>query len=255
MVRFPLSEAEWPDTDLALWARLTAPSRPLDEPGALSHLRESSLVTMRAAYGRWLGWLRDSDPGALVEGPVERTTIARLGSWSRSLAHLSARSRLIYLEHALKVLSAAAPDADWLAARRILRKPRHEANAMTSDRKTVRVLSSAVLFEAGAAEIEAAGTDPAPDAARRWRDGMMVALLAILPIRRRAFAALELGRSILRRGKTLTIVLDASLTKTGEHWEAIVPTGCGAAQSLSRRDATGSTGPDCESRPPSVVRR
>lgn len=80
-----------------------------------------------------------------------------------------------------------------------------------------------MLFEAGVAEIEAAGTDPEPDAAGRRRHGMMVAFLDILPIRRRAFAALELGRSILRRENTLTIVLDKSLTKTGEHWEATVP--------------------------------
>lgn len=111
-MQLSLPEADRPDADLALWARLTAPSRPLEGPGALSHLRESSLVTKRAAYGRWLGWLAGSEPNALIEGPVERATIARLESWSRSLAHLSARSRLIYLEHSLKVLSAAAPDAD-----------------------------------------------------------------------------------------------------------------------------------------------
>lgn len=177
MVHLSLAEVEWPEADRALWARLTAPPVPLEEPGALSHLRQSSLGTMRVAYGRWLGWLAQSEPVALEEDPVERATPQRLEGWSRSFAHLAARSRLTFIEQVVRVWSAAAPDADWTAARRLLRRPRHEAAFASSDRKTGRVLSSKVLFKAGLHDFETAEADRAPDAALRRRDGMMVAFL------------------------------------------------------------------------------
>jgi integrase len=51
----------------------------------------------------------------------------------------------------------------------------------------------------------------------------MVAFLVVLPIRRRAFAGLEIGRSFLCDGRRMSVVLDGSLTKTGQPWETEVP--------------------------------
>jgi hypothetical protein len=55
------------------------------------------------------------------------------------------------------------------------------------------------------------------------RNGLMVALLAVCPIRLKNYAALELGRSFRRVGNVWWIVLDPGETKTGRADERPVP--------------------------------
>jgi integrase len=57
----------------------------------------------------------------------------------------------------------------------------------------------------------------------RQRDGMMIALLALLPIRRRAFCELALGQSVHITEDEIMISLSEDMTKTGVPWEAAVP--------------------------------
>ena len=223
MSRLSLADTDWPDADVALWASLTAPPVPLEEPGALGHLRESSLQSMRASYSRWLGWLEKYQTEALDEDPVNRATLERLTAWSQSLAHLASVSRLSHLAQVIRILSSAAPEADWTAARRLLSNPRYLASSTQSKRKIGRVLSSKILFSAGMDAIAEAEGDPSSRGAARRRDGMMIAFLAVLPIRRRAFAALTLGQSIQRETQSLRINLDATLMKYGDYWEATIP--------------------------------
>ena len=58
---------------------------------------------------------------------------------------------------------------------------------------------------------------------KELRDAAMVALLAMMPIRHRAFAGLQLGASLIIDNQTLTILLPGELTKTGTLWEAELP--------------------------------
>jgi integrase len=57
----------------------------------------------------------------------------------------------------------------------------------------------------------------------RQRNGSMIALLAMMPMRRRAFAGLALGTSLIVGRDVLTVALPEELTKTGLPWEADVP--------------------------------
>jgi len=50
----------------------------------------------------------------------------------------------------------------------------------------------------------------------------MVAFLAMMPIRRRAFTGLTLGESLIVRDDALIVALPEDLTKTGVPWEAEV---------------------------------
>ena len=92
-------------------------------------------------------------------------------------------------------------------------------------RKRGRILSSAVLLKTGLAHADA---DPliVPNALKRMirqRDGMMIALLALLPIRRRSFCELSLGQSLHVTDEEIIISLSEEMTKTGVAWEAEVP--------------------------------
>lgn len=178
-----------------MWASLLERGGLLDDPGALAHLRATSISMRAQQYGRWLAWLAAHDPAALEEPPTSRLTLDRLGRWLEALASVSPISRHMFVVGALHVLRVAAPRADWAAHLKVETRLRIAAGRGSQARKRGRVLSSSTLLEAG---LRHAGSeaDQAPTplaAAKRRRDGLMMAMLALLPMRRRAFASLRIG--------------------------------------------------------------
>jgi integrase len=109
--------------------------------------------------------------------------------------------------------------------------------------KYPRLVASSAIVEAGLtlfAEAELAGKSPIPSPCstnpprlglglkeiRRAvlaRNGLMIALLALCPIRLKNFAALSLGTSLRRIGETWWIVLEPAGTKSGRADERPVP--------------------------------
>ena len=216
---------DWPEVDRAMWAALRQNGGPFDDRGALAGLRETSMETLQNRYGRWLEWLRRTEPAALGALPAARLTLPRLRAWLEALQHTAPMSRLMFVEGVLRVLTAATPEADWTAHRRVLAHLKHAAGRGDPARKAGRVLSSRVLLDAGVrhATTEAdAATTPLRRASRR-RNGTLVAFLAMMPMRRRALAGLTLGHSLLLDADRMTVALPEDLTKSGVPWEADVP--------------------------------
>lgn len=215
----------WPAGDRIMWERLVQAGGPLDDRGPLAHLRETSRQTLRAHYGRWLAWLEKTDPEALALAPPARVTVPRLQAWLEDLAHVRPMSRFCFVGDTLRVVKAAAPDSDWTRQQRLEAHLKSVAGHGDRRRKAGRILSSAVLFEAGCkhATSDAAQATTELEAMKRRRDGTMVAMLALMPMRRRAFANLRLGDSVQLQGDRLLISLAGELTKTGRPWEAAVP--------------------------------
>lgn len=104
---------QWPDMDRAMWHRLIRQGGPFDDRGALSHLRETSRAGLQIKYGRWLEWLRRTDPAALLEVAAERATVERLTAWLEALNQVRPMTRLAFFSGSMRVLRAAAPDANW----------------------------------------------------------------------------------------------------------------------------------------------
>jgi len=100
---------------------------------------------------------------------------------------------------------------------RRMARPRDQSNRLvTSDR----------LVKAGltlAREAEESGSPKALEQARLYRNGLMIALLALCPIRLKNFTDLTLGTSLRRVGDRWWIVLGAGETKTGRPDERPVP--------------------------------
>ncbi|QPZ89694.1 tyrosine-type recombinase/integrase [Thioclava electrotropha] len=216
---------DWPEADRVMWATLRAQGGPLDDHGALAHLRASSLETLGIRYGRWLGWLSRTERDALRLPPAERASLPRLQAWLADLAHTAPMTRLMFVDGVIRVLSAAAPDADWVMHRRLRGALKLEAGRGEPTRKRGRIVSTRVLLEAGlhhAGPLADAAETPL-EAMKRRRDGTMIALLALMPMRRRSFCELTLGQSVLVMNDEITISLSEEMTKTGVAWEASVP--------------------------------
>jgi integrase len=218
----------WPEADRALWERLTADGDPLEERGPLAHLRPSSLLSIANAYQRWLAWLGKRDLSALTEQPAVRATPARLKAWIADLEDHAPLTQFTYVERTLRLLAAEAPEQDWAPHRRCLALLRRRGADAASGRRPGRLPTSGDLVCAGltwaGGDVEDTSNDGTSfRAAKRLRDGVMIAVLALMPIRRRAFCGLELGRSVLLRGTDVIIVLEGADTKSGTTWEAAVP--------------------------------
>lgn len=216
----PLSD--WPEQDQQMWSKLVVQAGPLDDSGAFADLRSPSLDMYAEAYGRWLEWLQQGDPGALLEAPVERLTLPRLQAWLEASSHLQVSSRFIFLRGMLRVLRAAYPDTDWSPYARVARYFERKAGAGNRVRKSGRILSSSVLLAAGIrhATVDAETALTPLDRALCQRDGALVAFLAALPVRHRALAGLRLGHSVFASEGLVTVSLPEDLTKTGVPWEA-----------------------------------
>lgn len=220
-----LPRAAWPAADRAMWDALHKKADPFDDPGALAHLRQTSSRTLEVRYARWMRWLTTFDPDALALPPAERATLPRLQCWLEALSHTKPMSRLMFIDGVLRVLRAADPDLDWTMQQRLLASLKRAAGRGDPARKRGRILSSGVLLKVG---LTYANADPlaVPQPLKRMirlRDGMMIAMLAVLPIRRRAFCELALGQSVLMTPDEITISLSEEMTKTGVPWEASVP--------------------------------
>ena len=149
----------------------------------------------------------------------------RIGAWLVTMEHLAPMSRLMYVSGMLRVLGAAAPENDWLAQRQLEAHLKRLAGRGSPERKYGRILATSVLLKAG---MRLAGpvADEATtelEAAKRRRNGTMVAMLALLPMRRRAFAGLRLSHSIYVTETEIFVTLREEMTKTGVPWEAPVP--------------------------------
>ena len=220
-----LPRAQWPRSDRAIWDALCKSAGPLDDPGGLAHLRPTSLDTLQVQYGRWLQWLATTDPDVLALPPVDRATLARLQTWLTALEHTKPMSRLMFVDAVLRVLRAADPSGDWTMQLRLRKGLKRAAGRGDPDRKNGRILSSAVLLKAGLTHATA-DADAASTPLKRMicqRDGLMIALLAVLPMCRRSFCELRVGQSLHLTDDEIVMTLSADMTKTGVPWEATVP--------------------------------
>lgn len=217
--------AEWPEADKAMWACLRAQGGPLDDQGRFAGLRETSCRTLQAHYGRWLAWIASAEPDALAEPPTQRGTVERFRRWLDALLHVRPMTKLSFVGDTLRMLIAAAPEQDWSMQKRLKATLKRAARHGDASRKAGRILSSDVLLAAGIrhATIEAEAATTELETMKRRRNGTMIAMLALMPMRRRAYARLEIGSSIVIGTDGMLVALPGDLTKNGLPWEAEVP--------------------------------
>jgi len=233
-MRVSMPLADWPEPDHEMWGMLLHQAGPLDDGGSFAHLSDPSLDMYAEAYGRWLAWLLKVEPDACFEAPAERVTMPRMRAWLEASSHLHVSSRFIFLRGLLRVVSAADPTREWGRLARLARHFEREAGRGDRSRKQGRILSSNVLLKAGIhhATLDAEEASTPVDRAICQRDGAMVAFLAAMPLRHRAFAGLRIGQSVLVSGGLVTVSLPEYLTKTGVPWEADLA--ASASQALLR---------------------
>jgi integrase len=205
---------DWPEADRLAWEAACQPAKRLARGGTASHLAPVTQADLANRYGLLLDFVhrtRRLDLGADAGVQVTPEAIAPF------IAELQVRvssvtvSRTIYKVRRAAELIAPHLDFAWLAEigrdLMLLEQPKDDL---------ARNVAPERLVEAGLTLIREAEADNDGPWLRRAlfvRNGLMVALLALCPIRLRNFVSLEIGRSFLRQEAGWWIVLDD--TKSG----------------------------------------
>jgi hypothetical protein len=116
------------------------------------------------------------------------------------------------------------PDADWSWLKVMKARLRSAAPRGGSPRP---VITSVQLLELGLELIEESGpSGKAPSTtsdALHYRDGLMIALLAYVPLRLNNFVGLEIGQDLVKEGEKLFIIIPPRDSKTRIRLEFQIP--------------------------------
>jgi integrase len=188
-----LAVNEWPDSDRRAWENACRPGSRLKLGGRASHLAEASRDNLERRYGgflKFLQWTERLKMKADVAAQVTPTNVdAYVKELTRRVCSVSVHTYIYCLRRTANLL-APANDFSWLAE-----IEKDLALVMEPRSKFDRLVSSERLVEAGLTLFVEAMEFPKCDLASAVgvRNGLMIALLALCPIRPRNFAALEIG--------------------------------------------------------------
>ena len=215
-----------------MWARAFEQDV-FDDERRTSHLAPATIIGLRTSYARYLGFLARHDPERLRLAPEARTDPDSIRAFVQHLRQSCRDTSIASLLHRLRlVLGFLCPQCDcsWLkvVAKRI-------DSGATPRGDGARGVTSAELYAVGnslMAKIENANLSsrrPTKEEALAYRDGLIIALLAAVPLRRRTLTALTTTQHLVKIGDRWLLDIPAADTKTGRPLEFPLP------DQLSRR--------------------
>jgi integrase len=214
---------EWSDADRRAWEDACRPGARLKPGGGASYLAEVSRDDFARRYGAFLGFLQRTgrlDRGAAAAALVTSSNVeAYIAELTARVRSVTVYNCIYKLRRAAQLLASTA-DFSWLAE-----IEKDLALVMEPRSKFDRLVFTERLVEAGltlVAEAEmCANNDLAR--ARGVRNGLMIALLALCPIRLKNFAALEIGRTFKEVHERWWVALPRISTKSRRPDERRVP--------------------------------
>jgi integrase/recombinase XerD len=222
--RLHLPYARWSAVDKRLWGRAMSSNDPFGN-AAGRQLAKATQQNYLLTWRRFLGLLAFVEPTALDATPPERLTIEHVRVLVHHLAETNTpRSVAAQIGRLYAVARLMMPDLDWGWLKSV--KARLHVAAPAVARKGP-VITSVQLLGLGQQLMDESqpslSTRISPADAVRYRDGLMIALLAFVPLRRKNIAAIEIGRHLVQEGDGWLIIIPREETKTGTPIEFAVP--------------------------------
>ncbi|MBR1287728.1 site-specific integrase [Bradyrhizobium sp. AUGA SZCCT0177] len=204
----------WPESDRKAWMSVSRPSQRLKRGGAGSHMKAITLADLARRYSYFLDFMNRQglfDPKKTAGGHVTPANVdTYLEELTARVGSVTVQGSIYKLRRACELIDPAR-DLSWLTD-----IEKDLALVMRPRSKTNRWVLTEVLVEAGLtliAEAENSRRMSKLGQARQVRNGLMVAMLAMHPVRLKNFAALEIGRSLVEIKGSWWIVLSATETK------------------------------------------
>jgi integrase len=212
-----LKAAEWPTPDRLLWEHALRQGDPLEPGGERCRYAAISNRKVERGYGRWLTFLSNINSLDPTETPAHRITRDRVIAYVNSLETIGngTQTVLARLQELYEAALVMGPETDWSWIRRIASRVR--ARHVPVRDKRIMIVPDEELVELGLRMMDNADKETTDrQRAITFRDGLIIALLAMRPaMRRRNIAALELERHVLKLNDTWIVAFAELDTKTG----------------------------------------
>jgi integrase len=225
--RLYLPKSCWPKKDQSLWdAAHKSGTDPFEERGAADHLSKRTRLQFEYVYGKYLAFLSDRHPNLLKRAPDERLNcdiIEDFVQWQPTTC--GGVTLAIYLHHLWLSLRYICPDENWSWL--VTVSKRISAHAKRQPEKH-HLVTSETLYAIGIDLMDRIiiRTDEAQNIsiadAMRYRNGLIIALLALVPLRRRTLAALRVGKHLVQSGNLWTLDIPAEDIKTKRPLECAI---------------------------------
>ncbi len=212
----------WPVAERELWLRVTTEIDFFDDAAVAARWSAKTRYQAEAAYGRWLAYLQRADPAALALPAEARADRVRVRAYTETLTvRVTPMSVAAELGHLILALRMLAPAADWTW----LRQWQYRFQKLAVPReKRHKMVHPSRLIELGMALMDGAAARARPiDRACQYRDGLLIALLAYRPLRRRSLAELRLDTHLRQIGGGYVLALQSENTKSGQPHEFPLP--------------------------------
>jgi integrase len=214
---------EWSATDQFAWKEAIRPAVRLQRGGAAAHLAKVSQSDIANRYGLYLDFLQRNGLFDVRSGAAGFVIPKYVQDY---MVELKNRVSSVTLWNSIYKLRRAAeclaPDVNfgWLSE-----IEKDVAIVSEPKDKTDRLVLADRLLEAGLTLIqEAESFAPTPmRRARNVRNGLMIALLSLHPLRIKNFATLQIGESIKKIEGHWWLIIDIKSTKTRRRDERRVP--------------------------------
>jgi site-specific recombinase XerD len=206
---------DWPQDDRTRWeAAFEAGADRFDGYGPAVHLAEPTRLGLQDGYAKFLAFLSAHDSDLLARPPASRINRKIIQAYVESFACGSVTT-VTYLHRLRDTLRFICPEEDWTWLLTIIK--RFSAQARPKPKKHNMVTSEA-LYALGIKLMDGAvrncTTETSKAQAYAYRDGLMIALLASIPLRLRTLAALRIGTNLERSGNLWALDIPAEDNKT-----------------------------------------
>jgi integrase len=207
-----------------MWNKAVQSDDPFDDgPGA--RLSKSTLHKYWMGWRRFLGFLAITETDVLNNKPFARLNSEHVRQFVQHLRETNTgHSVAIQMDSLYGAARTVMPDKDWTW---LLKIKRRLYTAAPRGNRVRPVITSVQLVDLGTALMEESNLSserqiPMADAVC-YRDGLMIALLAQIPLRPKNAATLEIGRDVIREGDNWSIVIPPEQTKTRTYLDFEIP--------------------------------
>ena len=215
---------EWPEADRTAWQEATQDGGVLDVGGRASHLAEATISDLTLRYGRFLGYLQNTGildrSGPPAANLTPENVMAYIPLLKETVASVTVHGCVV---KAVTLARFIAPNRDYEWTRPILRRLDFEARPKE---KRSKVVDSGRLFALGVklmTDADAYRGRARLRPASTYRNGLMIAMLAICPVRLKNFTALQLDKSLIRTDDGWAISIAAEDSKSRRPIEMSLP--------------------------------
>jgi hypothetical protein len=205
---------QWSPADAEAWALANRPSLRLIRGGAGAHMKPITLSDLARRYGYFLDFLErttELDRNAKAASQVTPGNVARyIEELCGRVSSVTTYGSIYKLRRTSELLNPSG-DFSWL-----IELEKDLALIMQPCSKADRFVLSEVLVESGLilmTEADDSATLSRLAKARQFRNGLMVAMLALHPIRLKNFASLTIGHEFVEIDDQWWIVLSSTATK------------------------------------------